>query len=400
MNPNRFLLCICIFILSFENGFAENIASFSISLEKEEMVIDFGEPMAVDSIRIPVVNDDLWGSNQVGKVVVVRSEHYSNLSTRKGDDDSIVVDFREPSSKYLKIIPILSEKGEKKIKTDWKIDGKTAHRRRLELQISVLVQRTFDCQIKDRCFSCHRTLPLAFTVAAAHDRGFRLPLQMLASVTADLVSMQNPDGSFSFPAHPEYGVITPTLCAGVILGLFQRFAPDSGAALVKTARFLCRFQKPNGGISLDFSFPSFLKGKACGTWLLLRVLQDASFVFIRESFRDDPSISEAIKKAIHWFNNPESEGMEKDFFTFISLPVVGTFPDEDFPKIIPKLRKIVEEFSFARNPEYHALTKSVLFSLGLSEGNSASRIPINEFQDDYRLIFWRTYLEILNEPAP
>ncbi|MBI3039360.1 hypothetical protein HYY75_09995, partial [bacterium] len=281
--------------------------------------VKFPNPMAVSEVTIPVLDSQLWGSGNRGKIVIAKwkqldgsPEEEKNVAIGTGlsHEPWILLKFGAIMTNQIEFFPISVEPVAASFgfSEGWKIVGVPASRQLIESNLLKFGQKIISSQKQERCFRCHLLLPYAMAVTSAENRGFLVPGDELASLGLEIIKMQNPDGSFYFSSHPNYGKITPTLCAAAVLGWLQRWTPEAQIGIEKACNFLLTFQKSTGEMRPDFFYPPFMTGPAFGTWLFSIALE-SEYLLAQTQGRTplNPSTRAALKSALDWFKTENDE---------------------------------------------------------------------------------------------
>ncbi|MBF0499013.1 MAG: hypothetical protein HQM09_02675 [Candidatus Riflebacteria bacterium] len=282
------------------------LKDFRIECGEEDVDIVFAATAAVDLICVPVADDRLWGAGKIGRTASARSESSMGIGTRIGTEPWILIPFNDDKCRRIRVWPIFSESAVNSFATapwkqvNWRLEGVLAFRRVWERLLDRLIRRVASRQTRDGCFSCHELMPLGVAAVAAWDTGLSVPIDVIASLTDDLVKMQQADGAFRFSKHPEYGEITPTLFAAAVLDWSRRWKPDTASAMLRAVRYLVGHQSEDGSLLPDFSFPPWMIGASFFTRLYLRIICQAEHICSSDGKLKRSEFSSARTSAEKW----------------------------------------------------------------------------------------------------
>lgn len=362
--------------------------------------IEFPASSAVDVVNLPPDAPEVFGAGHRGKAVIVRSAHATTVCRLEEPyDDMFRIRVQEPSTGWLEIVPLVTEPADTASGTAGRIviSGLDPSQRFLETELADLSKATLEFQRKNRCFSCHLTLPLAWTATVAEFRCMDTPRPLLASIAAGIVELQQADGSFSFPGHPEYGVVSPTLAAAGALTYLQKFCYDLDVApaLGKAIEFLAAHVSASGCPEFDFSFPPLFIGKPFAARLFLDALESRRASDLERAAPADSQLAGLSAAAERVLNQP-LEGLNGELWRHFSISITGGSSDRTIAtESLALLQKDVSSSSAERDPELLALCEGVLREYGVRA--EAGTIPLPEPGDLERRL-WRLYQSLYREP--
>jgi hypothetical protein len=363
--------------------------------------LEFFSPMVVQAIEVPTQGHELWPDGRVGEALIVKSGSLARLGVRDPGRSTIRVRLPETITREITLVPVLtgpavdrspsgdSPGGRKRTIAVFGISAlRHQHERNLARLAAAVVRRNQ----RRNCFSCHEVLPLAFAIEAAQEQGLALPEASLASLTADLGRWQRPDGTFSFATHPSYGVITPTLCAGFVLSTLAPIIPAAAPILLKTARALPGFQRSDGRVALDFTFPTFLEGEGFPVWALVRTIGGAMHLARRRGFPHEPELAAAwLRSRRRLLDFRRTASIDLLFLLHdVSLPL--GLAEIDRQDMVARLTRLLEIVTQELDPEARALAEGFLVRLGKSP-RDLPRWPAAT--GDWRYLAWRIVRQVL-----
>ncbi len=379
---------------------AGELAGTIRSLPEGGCRIDFPASSAIDYVNLPPDATEIFGPGRRGTAVIVRGAHSTTICRlNEPYDDAFRIRLNEPSTGWLEIIPLVSAPSETGSGTTGQIfiSGLAPTIRDLEVELADLSRATLEFQRTNRCFSCHLTLPLAWAATVAEFRCLETPRAVLGSIASHLVTLQQADGSFAVPGHPEYGIVSPTLAAAGALTYLKKFCHDLDISpiLEKTVVFLAKHPSTDGAPPFDFSIPPLFIGKSFAACLFLDAVES-----LRTADMEHPTLADsrlaALSAGAEGVLNGPGDGVNTDIWRFFSISMGGEPPEREIATdSVPFLMKAVSSFAAERDPELLALCEGVLREHGLAF--DAGTIPQPDAGDLKRRI-WRLYQALYRLP--
>lgn len=377
----------------------EMIGSFS-EIPTGGCRVDFTSSSTVDFVLLPPDSPEVFGPGRRGTAVIVRGA--GSVTVGRLDeqlDDVFRIKLNEPSTRWLEIVPILSETTDSVLSSPGRIhiSGSDASWRNFENELADLSNAALEFQRKNRCFSCHIMLPLAWTATLAEFRCMGTPRPTLASIAENIVSLQRSDGSFSAPGHPEYGIVSPTLAAAASLACLNKFCSETNVipALRKATDFLIAHPSGSGLPELDFTFPPLFIGKPFAARLFLDILEALRTADLELAVPHDAQLDEHRDRAVDVLNS-RGDVYAGDLWKHFSMSTAAEAPDSSSATdSFFLMRKTVSSFSGERDPEMLALYECVLRDHG--QQFEAQTIPAPRPEELKRRI-WRLYQQLSREP--
>lgn len=401
------ILFLLLTAISPTKTFGQNAIPYEIKKIENRITALFPHDVALDRVKIPVREETLWGPGKVGISAVAKADSYANIGTRKNNDDFILLDMHGKRTRSVEIIPIHSTDRTNELNgTDRPIFGAaescdklefimiSAQKRQKERELDVLCVKGLENLTRYECFSCHQIIPLALTISAGESHGFKLPIDTIASISSAIINMQNPDGSFSFPEHSAYGVITPTLCAVLVLECLCNISRSAEIALIKAVRWLSRVQLPDGTIPTDFQFPPFLIGKTFGVWILLKASDKAADILTRYGFPHETAITATKEKCMRWMTETHTKSYNKDLF-LAALTGKSQIEAVFRPRNLLSPMEWLQDLDPIKNPEVRAFAESVFAVHGHFERQHYDKWPFEfDTAPSWRHAAWLLYRNI------
>lgn len=333
--------------------------------------IDFPTSSAIDFVNLPPDATEVFGLGRRGTSVIVRSAHSTTIChLNEPYDDAFRIRLNDPSTSWLEIVPLVAVPLETGSGTAGQIfiSGLDPSVGNLEIELADLSQATLEFQQANRCFSCHLTLPLAWAATVAEFRCLQTPRTVLASIAAQLVALQQADGSFAVPKHPEYGIVSPTLAAAAALAYLKKFCDDldTTSTLEKAVEFLTSHTAAGSIPQFDFSFPPLFIGKPFAARLFLDTLESLSTSEMEQAPPAISRLAELSSRAKNVLNAPDG-GVNSEIWRFFSISMTGETPErQDATESVSLLTKAVSSFTGERDPELLALCEGILREQGVA----------------------------------
>lgn len=362
--------------------------------------IDFAASSTIDFVILPPDSAEVFGPGRRGKAVIIRGANSMTVGRlNELYDDVFRIKLEEPSTSWLEIVPLVSEASAPATGSTGRIyvSGVDSTWRNLETELADLSRAALEFQQKNRCFSCHIMLPLAWTATLAEFRCMNTPRTTLASIAGDLMALQRSDGSFSAPEHPEYGSVSPTLAAAGALTYLQKFCTetDTMPALRKATDFLIAHTTGNSLPEFDFTFPPLFIGKPFAARLFLDVLEAVRVTDLERAVPFESRLSEHAARAAAVLDSRE-DGYARELWRYFSISVAGDAQDAASETgSLSRLAEAVSTFSGERDPEMLALHEGVLREHGRQV--DVQTIPAPRPEELKRRI-WRLYQQLTREP--
>jgi hypothetical protein len=393
-------LALVVFLFCFSLGsWASSWHSEINKINSEEIIMVFSEELAVERLILPAVSEELWGKGLRCRSVVAKIKDETFLASSAKDENQILFEFDGKFCTEIKIKAIYKEavSEEQATEGNYRVTAVTADVRRIEVEISRLASETIAFQQQNNCFSCHTAFPLAILINEADKRGVRVSQSQIENFSENIVSFQNFSGEYHFVREPDYGTISPTLCAGAIFSTLVRFDKRLLVNLNRIFRLLPGWVKDSGELKSDFYFKPLFVGDATSV-LFESMIVSALYYF-------EPSVTE--KKPADYMldrllflgkkNKVEFEtAIGRKLILFAGLPYIGQFNWNDFNSIVRLLERFFAEEPKAKNAALLGLA-GLFFDRILDEKNLKS-IAVNFRSLETRKIseqIWECLVQVL-----
>jgi hypothetical protein len=397
-----FLLIALIFLLP--PCLAKTGRQFSLSKISEtgQITLRFNEKLAVDSVSLPIKSEKLWGNDIVCRAATIKLADKNFLASAPKGELSMIFKLDGLIGHELIITPIYTMADNAVFQeARIEIDAVKASIKLIEDDIRHLSQQVIDFQKGNNCYSCHTALPLAIMLDEADKSGFRIPLQTVEEFGQSLGSLQRIDGTFHFPSQPDYGTISPTLCAGAVFSLLARF---DKRLLVNLERILQKFPEwldEKGELKSDFFFRPVFTGQT--TSALFETLVVASIYYFSPSITGQPADDSLRQRLIflnqHFALNEKSPTLQT-LILLSGLPYIGQFSDEQMPGLLKQMQQFLKLDPEAARADISALTALFFYRMNFKEG--LRQISANSFSaETLSEKIWVCLIKVLqNDPRP
>lgn len=361
--------------------------------------IKFSEMLALDSISLPTVSTELWGKGVRCRAATIRIGSQNFLSSTKTIDSPMLFNPGGAITDTMIISPVFTEPATNSMDGLFKVEAVRARIRQIEDEITALSNEVLEFQNENRCFSCHTAFPIAMVLNEADKKGFKIPQQAVEKIGASIGAMQKVDGTFHFSNQPDYGTISPTLCAGAVLALLARFAPEMLTNINKIAVLFPKWYDEKGDLKSDFFFKPLFLGQTSSA--LFEALVFSSLYYFEPSVTGKAPNEMHRKRLIHLNQNCR---IDKDLSVIHSLlilsalPYIGQFSNEQSNLIANSIKSFVENEPEASRADISTLAQLFFSRMKNREGLkaiSALKIPAKTLSER----IWNSLAKILrNNP--
>ncbi|MGM0598651.1 MAG: hypothetical protein ACQETH_02425 [Candidatus Rifleibacteriota bacterium] len=354
---------------SFCPGFA---GEFEFTVEKSgnnDVLIRFAETLSLDTVVFPVYNKELWGERVKCRAVVLKCGNRKILGSAGNDQKEIVFKLGGLLAEQIFVSPVYLEKNVDGSGGSIKLNATRGVTRQIEDEIAALTLEVNAFQRRHNCFSCHTALPLALLIDQAEQKKFKTPKAEVRHMLKKIEGLQKADGSYNFASQPDYGTITPTLCAGAVFSLLSNIGYDIETVLTKIVTLFPDWRDEKGYMGSDFFFRPLMVGRPASAlfeaftiaglyypnFLSLSTQQRHNYrkrlAFIIKNFKSDPSLNPAT-----------------NLLFLTGLPYIGQFDSSERQKLEQQLFKFVKTDSKTVNIEVLGLLSIVFSRLNFQPG--------------------------------
>jgi hypothetical protein len=335
--------------------------AYELTAQKESVTMRFTQSWAFDRLELPAVSQTFWGESSQFRAAVVKAAGKSFVSQLTDDESRLIFNMQGISGDFIEIIPIFkapTERTDEKAPTFVAIPARI---RFLEDELQELADAVLHFQKRNNCFSCHTALPLVITCKFAAASGLRVPDSTLNLIGSSIADMQSYDGIYHFPQHPDYGVISPTLCAGAVMAVISDFSAQYLANLQKIRLLLPEWLDDDGLLKSDFYFrPLFIGHKTNMLFeaMILQTLYLYSASDGPEVF--DDSLRQRLNQLRHAAAFDPAEPIHRQILIMAGTPVLFQFSSAERPVIIRQLLHLLSNEPEGERADIRALTLYLL----------------------------------------
>jgi hypothetical protein len=392
------ILMLLLFMIAGNAGLAAPGVSFpepiyELASGEESLSMTFSQSWSFDQIELPAVSQQLWGESSQCRAAVIKIADRSFVSRLSENESRLVFNLAGVISSEAIVLPLFKVSTERPAGENPSFTATPAQVRMIEDELKELADEVLRFQKRNNCFSCHTALPLALTCKVAAAAGCRVPDSTLNQIGSDIAAMQSYNGSYSFPGHPDYGTIAPTLCAGAVMAIISDFSSQFVESLHKIRVLLPEWRDDDGLIKSDFYFrPLFIGQKT--NMLFEAVILQTLYLY---SASDDPEIFDnslrlRLKELRRQATFDRAEPIHRQILLMAGTPVLFQFSSEERPLIIRQLQHLLKNEPEGERVDIRALA---LFLLGRfsqhAEAPPALRRPLQNLGDK----IWACFEQII-----
>jgi hypothetical protein len=335
--------------------------SYELVTEEDTLTMRFSQSWSFDSIDLPAVSANLWGQDNQCQAAVLKIDGHSFISRLNDDESRLKFSLRGATSNLLQIIPVFITTSNGQTGDPPLFVATPARIRLLEDELKELADSVLLFQQRNSCFSCHTALPLAITCKVAAASGLRIPDATLSQIGSDIAGMQSYDGIYYFPQHPDYGVISPTLCAGTVMAIISDFSGQYLENLHKIRLLLPDWLDDDGLLKSDFYFRPLFIGHKTNMLFEAMILQtlylysasDAPEVF-------DDSLRQRLNQLRRAAAFDPAEPIHRQILIMAGTPVLFQFSSAEQPLIIKQLLHLLKNEPEGERADIRALALYLL----------------------------------------
>ncbi len=356
---------------------------YQLTREEDVITMRFSQSWSFDSIDLPTVSPVFWGDNVQCRTAVIRTERHSFISRLSDDESRLIFSLNGTTSQQIQLVPMFKTGTERRTGEPPIFTATPERIRLLEDDLKELAESVLSFQKRNSCFSCHTALPLAITCKVAAASGLRIPDTTLSQIGNDIAGMQSYDGVYHFPQHPDYGAITPTLCAGTVLAIMSDFSGQYLENLRKIRLLLPKWLDDDGLLKSDFYFRPLFIGHKTNLLFEAMILQ-ALYLY---SATDKPELfDESLRLRLNHLRQAatfdQAEPIHRQILLMAGTPVLFQFSSAERPVIVKQLQHLLDNEPEGERADIRALALYLLarFSPELP-GNPLKQRPLQNLGD-------------------
>lgn len=367
---------------------AEN---YSISILSDRTLVRFAEEWSFDQIEVPAVSQSFWGNRLTHSAATLKAGDQPFVSALSSDSSHLKFNLAGVKTSEIEIIPLLTSDQSTTIESDFIFLAVPAKIREIEKKINDSLDQEILFIRKNNCFSCHTALPLAMACKSAGAEGLQPDLQKIRDFGLAISKTQQPNGSFFYPAHPDYGVITTTLSAGVILSFLSDFSDDFINQLQNIFNLLPGWLDNNGLAQSDFYFKPVFIGQLTSALfesIIINTLYCKTAGIPQESHE---LMRQRLVRLSNWATDQTAEPLHRQIIMMAGIPFFYNVSIEERSTLATQLTDMLNNEPEGRRTEIQALTRMVLKRL--SPARNLSMAPTGSGQSTQN---WQLFLELLH----
>jgi hypothetical protein len=334
---------------------------YELTLEEDVLTLRFDQSWSFDSIDLPAVSQNLWGDNSQCRAAVIKIAGLSVISRLNDDKSRLKFKLYGATGNQLQIRPLSKIGTEERTGAPPLFVATPARIRLLEDELKELADSVLLFQRRNSCFSCHTALPLAITCKVAAASGLRIPDTTLIQIGSEIAAMQAYDGTYNFPQHPDYGVISPTLCAGTIMAIISDFSGQYLENLHKIRLLFPGWLDEDGLLKSDFYFrPLFIGHKT--NMLFEAIILQALYLY---SASDQPEVfDDSLRQRLNQLRRAATfdpaEPIHRQILIMAGTPVLFQFSSTERPLMVRQLLHLLNNEPEGERADIRALALYLL----------------------------------------
>lgn len=373
------LLAFMIMLAAFPVSGSE---SFRFMRSTESLSLIFDQPFSFEHISLPAVSTMLWGEKQRCSAVTVVIGSTRLIGSAGATASSIEIDPGSVISNRIEIIPLFMSQIDYALASEPKLIMVPASIKAVEEKFLQLAQRVYQFNERNECFSCHYSLPLAMAADEAHSRGFRIPRESLELISQQMLELQNSDGSFHFHAQPDYGTISPTLCAGAIMALLSKSKIGTHKGIELMANLLPVWRDQQEQLMSDFFFRPLFIGQPSST-IFETIIISALY---HMGTQDTELLRLRLNELNQWARGYDSPITLNLAILMSAMPYIFRISDAERPIFVERFISFISDEPEASQPEISALINRILWRLGSLPPKPAAIEPENLADEIWNLL--------------
>ncbi|GAB4279535.1 MAG: hypothetical protein Kow0029_23520 [Candidatus Rifleibacteriota bacterium] len=369
---------------------------FTMQKNGSTVSLVFAERLAIEQLRLPAISEQLWGAGQRCGAVAVSAGTITYMGSTPAGSDSILIELNGNICDKLDLVPLYLEPTTENSIGHIEIKAVRETKKILENKLRNLTLSVIDFQKRNNCFSCHTAFPLALALSEADRKGLKIPQTEIEKLGESLCSMQSADGSYHFPDQPDYGTISPTICAGAICSLLVRFDKRLLVNLDRIMFLLPGWLDEQGNLKSDFFFKPLFLGQSTSTAF--------EALIIAAVYYYEPSITgiipnDSLRQRLNYLNIKNrisnKTSLIQDLVLFLGIPYVGQINDEQKSMLVEKLHTAFKLEPNIVRPDISAMAAYFSARIGnrqlLKKIVDEVKIPANLSEQ-----IWHCLIEILS----
>lgn len=357
---------------------------YQLRPDGDALLIHFSQSWSFDLVELPSVSKELWGDTYKHRAATIVIAGRSFISKLSDNEHRLIFNLRGTTGHLLQIMSIFKTSTVTPTGDPPEFVATPARIRKIEDELKELAESVLNFQRRNSCFSCHTALPLVLACKVATVSGLRIPTTTLNQIGNDIAAMQSYNGIYSFPRHPDYGIIAPTLCAGAIMAIISDISSQYLDNLQKIRLLLPDWLDDDGLLKSDFYFrPLFIGNKT-------NMLFEAVILQVLYLYRgaDGPEFfDEDLHKRLTLLRQQATfapdEPIHRQILSMAGTPILFQFTDAERPLIIRQLLHLLNNEPEGERASIRALAIFLLsrFSPGM-RFDQPRKLPTQNLGDE------------------
>lgn len=382
-------------LLSAKAVFATKII---ITVESEKILAQFDQTWAFDEITLPAVATRLWGKGKrcSAATVQIANRHFVS-SVKPADGAHLSFALAGIASDSVIITPLLVEVNAETADAEITFIAVPAAVRLVENELEQRIDEALEFHRQNQCFSCHTALPLAFSCKAAAASGLKVNNDKVLQLGDSISQMQQVNGTFYFPQHPDYGIITTTLGAGAVLAMLSNFSDAYLSNLLKILDQLPGWLDKDGFTRSDFYLRPLFIGQITSA-LFETIIVSTIYCRMADTQRHQSheQLRQRLIRMSRWTKSLVKEPIHRKIILMAGMPYLFQISEADKSKITTQLQALLAVEPEGKKADVRALAKFVLNRIAPSaESGPAWEGPFHNRGDK----IWHLFEKIINLSA-
>ncbi len=352
--------CAFVLLLSLfacvTSGFAESLTIRKT--DKNNVLLVFKQPWAFDMVKLPTVWPEVWGNGVRcnAAVIEISGQHFVAAATGSAYLEFILP---SPTDFIIKVSPIdFSSTSILYDNAKLEISAVTAHIRSLESRLDKQIDNVLQFNRQNNCFSCHTSFPLAIACNEAFHRGYKINRQKIQQLAQSIIDVQKPNGTFYFPLHPDYGIVSTSLCAGAILASLSDCVPEAISGMKQVFRNLPNLLDNEGIPKTDFYFRPIFIGQMTSA-----LFESLIISTIYRNFPSDPEneqLRQRLLRMQRWAKSMHEEPVHRKIILMTGLPYLVQFDPTERDSVVAQLENLITYEPEGKRSDIRAIARMIL----------------------------------------
>jgi len=360
--------------------------------QENKTIVRFARDWAFDEVFVPVVSAEFWGNRLTHTAATLRINNRPFVSAVASQSRHLKFSLPGIQATEIELISLLSTQDNQTAEADFDFSAVPANVREIETLINDRIDREILFIRKNSCFSCHTALPLTMACKEAALGGYRIDEKKLIELGRSISELQLENGSFFFKEHPDYGQITTTLCAGVILSFLSDFSEEFMPNLSDIYNLLPGWADRDGLTRSDFYFKPVFIGQITSTLFESIIISTIYFKNAATNLDNHDYLRQRLLRLNNWAKNLSVEPFHRQIILMAGMPHIFQSGSDEKQTIMKNLKNLIISEPEGRNTEIQALAALIQKRLAPKEFSPASRTHII---NENKASNWQIFLHML-----